>query len=75
MPSPRESRVFISAVSGELKSCRSEVALAGYGGLLARNPDDIQARLFSVVPLWRLGELKGKAGLNELEAALAVLEP
>jgi tetratricopeptide (TPR) repeat protein len=40
-----------------------------------RNPDDVQARLFSVVPLWRLGRLKGKEGRTDLEAALAILKP
>jgi hypothetical protein len=45
-------------------------ALAAYRTLLDRNPDDVQSRMFSVVPLWRLGGLKGKDGRKDLEAAL-----
>ncbi len=52
-----------------------ERALGVYQALLARNADDIQSRLFSVVPLWRLGGLKGKDGRHDLEAALAILKP
>jgi tetratricopeptide (TPR) repeat protein len=52
-----------------------ERALAAYKTLLDRHPHDIQSRVFSVVPLWRLGSLKGREGRAELEAALAILEP
>jgi len=50
-------------------------ALVAYNVLLRRNPGDVQSRVFSVVPLWRLGELKGKHGRKDLEAALAILKP
>ena len=40
-----------------------------------RNPGDIQSRVFSVLPLWRLGRLKAKGGRQDLEAALAILKP
>ena len=52
-----------------------EKALAAYNGLMKRNPEDIQSRVFSVVPLWRIGGLKGAGGRAELEAALAILKP
>lgn len=52
-----------------------ERALAAYHSLLVRNPDDHQSRLFSVVPLWQLGALKGRGGRGELKAALAILKP
>ena len=35
----------------------------------------MQARLFSVVPLWQRGRLRGPAGRAELEEALASLRP
>ena len=50
-------------------------AIAIYESLLKRNPDDSQARLFSVVPRWRLGALLGSAGLPHLKAAYAILKP
>lgn len=50
-------------------------ALAIYQGLMARDPGDVQARLVSVGPLWRIGELKGKDGRAELDQALAILKP
>jgi len=50
-------------------------ALVAYNVVLRRNPGDVQSRVFSVVPLWRLGELKGKDGRKDLEAALAILKP
>src|SRR5215813_423047 len=50
-------------------------ALAIYRELMLRNPDDVQVRLFSVVPLWRIGVLKRKQGRNELQEALAILKP
>lgn len=43
-----------------------EGVLGAYRQLTSRQPDDVQSRLFSVVPLWRL------AGL---ETALAILKP
>jgi len=52
-----------------------ERALAAYKQLLDRHPDDIPSRVSSVVPLWRLGRLKGLEGRADLEAALAILEP
>ena len=52
-----------------------ERALAAYRQLIARQPDDIQSRVLSVVPLWRLGGLKGREGRGDLEAALAILKP
>jgi len=51
-----------------------EHALALYKEVSARRPADVQSRLFSVVPLWRLGKLKGKHGRKDLEAALAILK-
>jgi tetratricopeptide (TPR) repeat protein len=50
-----------------------ERALGAYRAMLSRNPDDAQPLLFSVVPLWKLGELRGKDGRGDLEAALAIL--
>jgi hypothetical protein len=38
-------------------------------------PADIQARLFSVVPHWRLAGLDPPNGANHLRAALAILRP
>jgi tetratricopeptide (TPR) repeat protein len=52
-----------------------ERAAAIYADLVKRNPGDVQSRLFSVVPFWRLGELKGQEGGAYLEAALAILRP
>jgi tetratricopeptide (TPR) repeat protein len=52
-----------------------ERALAAYNELIRRNPGDAESRVFSVVPLWRLGGLKGKHGRKDLEAALAILKP
>ena len=52
-----------------------EGALRAYHTLLARNPDDTQSLLLSVVPLWKLGKLKGKEGRSDLESALGVLTP
>jgi tetratricopeptide (TPR) repeat protein len=52
-----------------------EGALRAYNQLLKRNPDDVPSRVFSVVPLLRLGQLRGKEGRKELEAALAILKP
>ena len=52
-----------------------ERARDAYKKLHERNPDDIQSRVFSVVPLWQLGILKGRDGRRELEAALAILRP
>jgi len=52
-----------------------ERALKAYRALLARNPDDIPSLVNSVVPLLRLGELKGPDGLGDLKAALAILKP
>ncbi|MEZ5910456.1 MAG: hypothetical protein R3D31_16780, partial [Hyphomicrobiaceae bacterium] len=52
-----------------------ERALEGYRELLRRNPDDMPSQVYSVVPLWRIGSLKGKDGKPELEAALAILKP
>ena len=37
--------------------------------------DDIPSLVNSVVPLWRLGGLKGPRGQPDLEAALAILQP
>jgi tetratricopeptide (TPR) repeat protein len=50
-------------------------ALRAYRALLARNPDDAQSLVFSVEPLWRIGELRGKQGRSDLESALAILKP
>jgi tetratricopeptide (TPR) repeat protein len=50
-----------------------EQALTIYRAALQRNAEDVQARLNSVVPLWRLGELRGAAGRAELEEAFAIL--
>ena len=52
-----------------------ERALNVYRELQRRNPDDVPSRVFSVVPLWRLGRLRGRRGRADLETALAVLEP
>jgi tetratricopeptide (TPR) repeat protein len=52
-----------------------EQALRVYRELQARNPGDIPSRVFSVVPLWRLGQLRGREGRADLEAALAILKP
>ena len=49
-----------------------QAALYIYGGLVSRLQDP-QARVNSVVPLWRLGELKGAAGQSELQQALGIL--
>jgi hypothetical protein len=49
-----------------------ERALSIYGGLISRF-EDPQARVFSVVPLWRLGGLKGSQGEPELRRALRIL--
>ncbi|MBV8870841.1 MAG: tetratricopeptide repeat protein, partial [Acetobacteraceae bacterium] len=51
-----------------------EQALRVYRELQARNPTDVQSRVFSVVPLWRLGLLKGKDGRADLEVALTILK-
>ena len=51
-----------------------ERALRIYQEMQARNPADIQSRVFSVVPLYRLGRLKGRDGRADLEAALAILK-
>ena len=52
-----------------------ERALGAYRKLLESNPDDVQARLFSVVPHWRLAGLDKAKAREHLEAALAILEP
>jgi tetratricopeptide (TPR) repeat protein len=52
-----------------------ERALGAYRKLLESNPDDVQARLFSVVPHWRLSSLDKAKAREHLEAALAILEP
>ncbi len=52
-----------------------ESALGAYKVLVARNPEDLPSRVNSVVPLWRLGDLKGKVGRAELVAALTILKP
>jgi tetratricopeptide (TPR) repeat protein len=52
-----------------------EQALRIYRELQARNPDDIPSRVFSVIPLWRLGRLRGGEGRADFEAALAILKP
>jgi hypothetical protein len=51
-----------------------EHALSAYRTLIARDPDDIQSRVSSVVPLWRLGKLKAKNGRRDLENALGILK-
>lgn len=50
-------------------------ALAAYTVLIARNPDDVQSRVFSVVPRWRLSRLDKATGAAHLRAALAILRP
>jgi len=52
-----------------------ENALAAYKVLVERNPGDLPSKVNSVVPLLRLGGLKGPAGRADLEAALAILKP
>lgn len=52
-----------------------ERALGAYKALIERNPGDIQSLVFSVVPLLRLGSLKGEDGRPNLEAALSILKP
>jgi hypothetical protein len=52
-----------------------ERALEVYRELQARNPDDIPSRVFSVVPLWRLGRLRGREGRADFDAALTILKP
>ena len=47
-------------------------ALGIYGDLVSRLGEP-QARVNSVVPLWRLGKLKGSGGVSELRQALAIL--
>jgi hypothetical protein len=49
-----------------------ERALGIYEILIGRFSDP-QARVNSVVPLWRLGGLKGKGGKQDLQRALAIL--
>jgi hypothetical protein len=51
-----------------------EQSLRLYQQLEARHPADIQSRVLSVVPLWRLGQLKSKDGRANLEAALGILK-
>ena len=67
----------VQSALGETKQAIAAFARALdiYREAQRRNPDDVQARLFSVVPLWRLGRLRGKEGRIDLEAALAILEP
>ena len=69
---------------GDVQSKRGETAKAiaafdralnFYRELQRRNPADVPSRVFSVVPLWRLGRLRGRKGRTDLEAALAILEP
>ncbi|HMN70867.1 MAG TPA: toll/interleukin-1 receptor domain-containing protein [Rhodoblastus sp.] len=50
-------------------------ALNIYRSLRQRNSDDLQSEILSVVPLWRLGNLKGAEGRGDLEAALGILRP
>jgi tetratricopeptide (TPR) repeat protein len=54
-------------------------ALKAYEALLKLHPDDAQARLFSVVPHWRLAALEQEKSREKarahLQAALAILEP
>jgi tetratricopeptide (TPR) repeat protein len=52
-----------------------ECALRVYRALSARNHDDTESLLLSVLPLWKLGELRGKQGQGDLESALAILKP
>jgi hypothetical protein len=42
---------------------------------MTRNPDDVQSRLFSVVPRWRLATLTATGGRDHLKVALAILKP
>jgi tetratricopeptide (TPR) repeat protein len=51
-----------------------ERALRGYRELQRRNPGDVPSHVYSVVPLWQLGSLKGKGGRADLQAALAILQ-
>jgi tetratricopeptide (TPR) repeat protein len=52
-----------------------ERALHVYRGLQAGNPGDTPSLVYSVVPLWRLGRLKGgQEGRVDLEAALKILK-
>ncbi|MEL7544609.1 MAG: tetratricopeptide repeat protein, partial [Pseudomonadota bacterium] len=52
-----------------------ERALKIYAALVERQPDDHQARVFSVVPHMRLANLKGAEGKTHVEAALGILKP
>jgi tetratricopeptide (TPR) repeat protein len=52
-----------------------ERALSAYERLIEQNADDLPSRVNSVVPLWRLGQLKGQNGRADLEAALGILKP
>ena len=69
------ARVVVCQTLGEPYVVAFKRALVAYNVVLRRNPGDVQSRVFSVVPLWRLGELKGKDGRKDLEAALAILKP
>jgi len=69
---------------GDLHNKRGELALAiaaferaldSYRQLQRRNPADIVSLVSSVVPLWRLGRLRGRKGRADFEAALAILKP
>ena len=49
-------------------------ALQNYEKMIQLNPGDTQARLYLVVPLWRLGDLEGAEGSAHLKRALAILK-
>ncbi len=43
--------------------------------MIARNPDNVPALVFSVVPHWRLATLDPAKSKGHLRAALAILKP
>ena len=52
-----------------------ESALAIYEALVAKNPDDVNALVNSVVPHWRLAVLDPPGARRHLQAALDILKP
>ncbi len=67
----------IAARLGDAKvaSAAFERALSAYEALSRTHPDNVQSRLFLVVPHWRLAGLDVAHARTHLEAAVAILEP
>jgi tetratricopeptide (TPR) repeat protein len=68
----RVGRLLVKNGNKEEASAAYQRALGIYKDAIVRL-NDPQARLNSVVPLWRLGGLKGAAGQPELQRGLAIL--